>query len=328
MKVAQGLLLWLSLGPLAQAGVPGETPATETDRVPPAAVERPLESTLSDPAEDEAGARPLMESLGIDGEPVVPLKTLLESEAGSHLSDEPRYSDRIRWNKTPIRLTLPAGQERLVHFPAPVRVGLPPELESRLRTQSAAGTVYWRALEPFATHRVQVREIESGRTYLFDLQARKDAPAKPVTILHPEAEKTDPNTPPASSQTEAHPNLDYVALTRFAARQLYAPSRLRQTLPGVTRIPLTAGEVPLVRGGQVQALPLIAWRGGDLFVTAVRLRNRTPRPVVLDPRDLRGSWQTATFQHARLLPAGDEADTTCVYLVSKRPFEDAFGRVF
>jgi Protein of unknown function (DUF3438). len=45
------------------------------------------------------------------------------------------------------------------------------------------------------------------------------------------------------------------------------------------------------------------------YVTAVKLANLTREPVLLDPRDLRGRWLTATFQHARLFPAGSEADT-------------------
>ena len=77
----------------------------------------------------------------------------------------------------------------------------------------------------------------------------------------------------------------------------------------------------LVRGGAIEAVPLVAWRAEGLYVTAVKLSNRTDQPQTLDPRDLRGAWLTASFQHHRLLPHGDEADTTAVYLISARPFE-------
>jgi len=77
----------------------------------------------------------------------------------------------------------------------------------------------------------------------------------------------------------------------------------------------------LIHGGAVEATPLIGWRANGLYITAVKLTNRTAEPQILDPRDLRGAWLTATFQHHRLLPKGDEADTTAVYLVSARPFE-------
>ena len=71
------------------------------------------------------------------------------------------------------------------------------------------------------------------------------------------------------------------------------------------------------------AQPIAAWRGGDLYVTAVALRNTSLEVVALDPRALRGAWLAATFQHLELYPAGDEADRTCVYLLSGRPFIEA-----
>ena len=39
-----------------------------------------------------------------------------------------------------------------------------------------------------------------------------------------------------------------------------------------------------------------------------------------DPRNLRGRWLTAAFQHNRLHAVGSEADRTVVYLISDRPF--------
>ena len=71
---------------------------------------------------------------------------------------------------------------------------------------------------------------------------------------------------------------------------------------------------------EVEALPLVAWRAGDLYVTAAKLTNKTDRPQTLDPRTLRGRWLTAAFQHNRLHDAGSEADRTVVYLISDRPF--------
>ena len=119
------------------------------------------------------------------------------------------------------------------------------------------------------------------------------------------------------------PAFGYVALTRYAAQQMYAPRRLVREPPGILRAPLTDKPVPLVRGGAVEAMPLVSWQAEGLYVTAVKLTNATHRPLILDPRGLRGRWLAATFQHARLLPAGDPADTTCVYLISARPFEES-----
>lgn len=230
--------------------------------------------------------------------------------------------ERIVWDKTPIKLTLRVGRERRVSFPVDVRVGVSPALADVLRTQSVDGTVYWLATKTFPTTRVQVREIDSGRVYLLDLQAKDNEGGNTPVEIHFRTSASDSDG--SDSPEDTAERLDYVALTRYAAHQMYAPKRLLRDPPGVFRARLNVKKpVPLVRGGTVEALPLAAWRGGGLYVTAVKLRNITNGPVTLDPRELRGQWLTATFQHARLLPHGDEADTTCVYLISARPFEES-----
>lgn len=230
--------------------------------------------------------------------------------------------DRVVWDRTPIRVVLPVGAERLVHFPsAAVRVGVPDHLP--LRTLSVDGTVYWQAAAPFETTRVLVQTLdEDGGHILLDLEAREAAPDVPLQILRPAGRPVDP---PATPAPAPHPMLDYVALTRFAAQQMYAPARLRPDETQLRRVPVSREAIPLLRGGAVAATPLIAWRHGGLYLTVVRLQNQADQAQILDPRDLRGDWLAATFQHARLLPRGDEADTTAVYLISRRPLAETLG---
>lgn len=232
--------------------------------------------------------------------------------------------DRVVWDRSPIRVILPVGDERLVHFPdSAVRVGVPDDLP--LRTLSMDGTVYWQAEAAFPLVRVIVQSLDDGGGhYLLDVEARESAPAVPLAILRRGTRDAEPARD-AASEEPPHQNLDYVALTRFAAQQLYAPARLRPTHSEVRRVAVPGEPVALVRGGAVEAVPLTGWRHRGLYVTVVRLQNRAPEPAVLDPRDLRGEWLAATFQHARLLAHGDEADTTAVYLLSRRPFGESFA---
>lgn len=229
--------------------------------------------------------------------------------------------ETIAWNKVPVEIALKIGAETQIQFPASVKVGVPNSLKSVLRTQSVADTVYFQASESFDMTRVVVQTRDGLRTYLLDISATADAEHKSIVTL------TDLSTaalveqaPTAATDAPLAASIDPVALTRFAAQQLYAPSRLLDDLPGVVREPVRSDPVALLRGGTVSATPLIAWRSGSLHLTAVRLRNVTATPIELDPRALRGEWLTATFQHNRLLAAGDEADLTVVYLVSQRPF--------
>ncbi len=268
----------------------------------------------------------LPEGLGLDAPSASTATTPPESSPIEHL----------RWSGTPIPLALPVGQDRVVRFPNDVRVGPPGKLTDGLQITSADGAVYFRALEPFEPTLVLVQETEApGRTFALQLRAEAGASTTPIEILAPQ-EPTGEASAPADLRfdTEAAPpprRHGYVALTRFAAQQLYAPDRLLRAIEGVYRVPVPEGAVPLIRTAgtlaEVEATPLASWADETgLYVTAVRLRNRTSRAVVLDPRTaLRGEWLAATFHHARLFRAGHEADTTAVYLVSARPFEDALG---
>ena len=229
--------------------------------------------------------------------------------------------ERIEWKKAPIRLELVAGQEQRVEFPAAVKVGVPASVQSLLRTQSINGTVYLLAHAPFGSSRLMVRELDSGRIYLFDVTAVEEGGVSPPIQIYVTGDSEIDKGRTTGSHDADRGQLDYIQLTRFAAQQLYAPARLAKDQPGIVRVPVKREAVDLFHGGTIEATPLVAWRANGLYVTAVKLTNRTDQAQTLDPRDLRGAWLTATFQHYRLLPKGDEADTTAVYLISARPFE-------
>ncbi len=236
---------------------------------------------------------------------------------------ESESTERIEWKKTPIQLNLKVGHERLVHLPGSVKVGVPASLQPLLRTQSVNGTVYFLANAPFDATRVMVRTVDDGQIYLFDVSASKEGgQTHPMQVFVKAAGANESGqTDPSVGSNEASVQYSYVTLTRFAAQQLYAPARLVQDRPGIVRVSVTREPVALLRGGAVDAAPLVAWRADGLYVTAVKLTNRSDQPQTLDPRHLRGTWLTAAFQHNRLLPAGSDADTTAVYLISARPFE-------
>lgn len=223
--------------------------------------------------------------------------------------------ERIPWQDTPIAVQLSVDVERRVRFPAAVSVGLPVSLQSLLRVQTANGTVYLRAHAPFAESRVLVRELDTGQTYLLDLRATIEPGPSGAILIEPGSGRTT-----ASDASRDPGTARYVTLTRFAAQHLFAPLRLIKTLPGVARVPVQDEPVDVLPGDAVEALPLMAWRAGDLYLTALKLQNRSDKPQVLDPRRLRGRWLAAAFQHARLLPEGHVADSTALYLISAQSF--------
>jgi len=230
--------------------------------------------------------------------------------------------ERLFWDKVPLRITLAVGKERLVSFPADVRVGMPSNISSKLRTQSNQGTIYWKASEAFDTQRIEVREIQSNRIYLIDLRASiKANSVTPIEVVFKEARESVTDKSSADSNQKTSKNPGYIELTRFAAQQLYAPARLLKASTSIHRISVAKHSTThLIHGEQIKATPVASWQSGSLYITAVELKNTSDDFINLDPRHLRGEWRTATFQHIRLHPSGSESDTTAVYLISDRPF--------
>ena len=90
----------------------------------------------------------------------------------SHASES---TERLIWDKRPLKITLPVDRERMITFPSPVKAGLPLEVNQKLRTQINGNTLYWLAHEPFKTQRIEIRAVDGRAIYLLDLQAKKKA---------------------------------------------------------------------------------------------------------------------------------------------------------
>jgi len=242
--------------------------------------------------------------------------------------------EQVVWRGAPIRIDLRLGEERVLSMPGAgeIRVGLLGGPVPGLRVQALGDHVYLLAKQPFAGTRA-ILKPDAGAPVLIDIAASaRFGAGRPIEILAPrapESARADKFGEEAAPETEspAEP-VGYVELVRHAAQSIYAPPRLA---PRSSRIvPIPVPRLPnapgLMRGGAVRSEPVAAWRArgpdGPLWVTAVRMRNVADTPVVLDPRDLRGSWLAAAFQHGRLAPHGDETDTTTAYLVSSRPFSE------
>jgi integrating conjugative element protein (TIGR03749 family) len=262
-----------------------------------------------------------------------------KAELSSPRSDE--AVERILWDGVPIAVTIAVGRERIIQFPGSVRLGIPSQLVQHLRTQSQRGSVYWLATRPFSATRIQVQDSQSGQFYLVDLTAT-DKPTsrsrievinttaqapEAAQLIHSDALAETSNViaqePPKSPRHERQKTSsvsDYTVLTRYAAQQLYAPARLLKTPEGIHTASFNSdSSESLIRGGDILAEPVAAWRKGNLYVTAVKLTNRSAHTVVLDPRLLRGQWRTATFQHAQLGAAASDTNVTALYLISDRP---------
>ncbi|HEN8704426.1 TPA: TIGR03749 family integrating conjugative element protein [Pseudomonas putida] len=220
------------------------------------------------------------------------------------------------WDRLPLAVPLTVGQERVLMLDEDVRVGVPGTIAGKLRVQSVGGTVYLRAAEALPPTRLQLQSVKSGDIILIDIEALEGSEAlEPVKIV------AQVSTTDVDAAKEAAPAATPipVVLTRYAAQNLYAPLRTVAPLPGVRRVPLSdsAAFSMLLPTERVSIKPLAAWRLGDYWVTAVKIVNRGPSKVALDPRHLQATLYAATFQHPDLGLTGTPEDTTVAYLVTR-----------
>lgn len=248
----------------------------------------------------------------------------------AHLAMSPAHAVEVmHWDRVPLAVPLIVGQERVVFIDRDVRVGVPAEIADHLRVQSADGAIYLRASAPIEPSRLQLQDVANGTLILLDIAAHpaapKETPLEPVRIVMDHMSSRKPVPTPmhdddANDGTPKAPDTPVpVVLTRYAAQSLYAPLRTVEPVDGIAPIPVDRALpldslLPTLR---VRASVWAAWRLDDAWVTAVRLTNTSAQHLDLDPRALQGDFVAATFQHPDLGPAGDDTDTTVVYLVTR-----------
>ncbi|CAM4168946.1 integrating conjugative element protein [Citrobacter portucalensis] len=250
----------------------------------------------------------------------------------------------VKWERIPLPVSLHVGQERIVFVNRNVRVGFPPELKGKLRVQSTGGAVYLQPGEQFARTRLVLQDVENGEMILLDISAEEGKNVlEPVSLVYQgevssstgngDVAVTDNKTATTGErQSTSKPKEEKsttplpVALTRYAAQSLYAPSRTIEPLPGVHSISLALPDklTSLLPSESVEIKPLAAWELQGYSVVALTLRNQRAEKVVLDPRRLQGNFYSATFQHRWLGASGTPEDTTTVYLVTRGRPDAAF----
>ena len=218
---------------------------------------------------------------------------------------------QLTYSDQPLDISIPVGVPIEMRFPEPVEFGIPNNLREQVHIENVASTVYLTANVPFTDAIVVVKLLHSGAPIVLRLSSSTGATGPytySIGVSFKKAQKTD-----TLVQSP-------VALTRFAAQQLFAPKRLLLHLKNVVRVDMDGEPINLARDPDIESKVLASWSSGSLYVTAVKLTNLSQVSIDLKPHDLRGSWQTATYHHHRLLPKGTKGDTSVVYLVSDESF--------
>lgn len=232
--------------------------------------------------------------------------------------------EHIVWEKMPILISLSPDKERLIRFPQPITV-VDSELGDKVNVLKVQDVLYLKAKEPFSNKRLLVQLMPQGEVIVLSLSAQENMDAlNPVEILL----NQESNDIPAKSTGL---DINAITLTRFAIQSLYSPERLLVIPQGISRTPMQAPKtITLFYGASLLARPLVSWKGGDLYITAVEIKNQLNKDIVLNPNQIVGNWQTATFYPTNTLQARRKEDTTTVFLTSDKPFSETLnhGREF
>lgn len=252
-------------------------------------------------------------------------------------------ADEVRvWNRDPITIVLPVGQEIRVTFPVDVNIQIPMTIAQQLESLAPnQQVIYWKATAPFEKARVVASSTDNESVYLVDLIADPQATTGSIVIEDPERikaahiESVESGSTPTTNATTELSDPPEIVLTRFAAQTLYAPRRLVPTSRDIypvngVQIPL---EFPLLRSqaGEKYRYRIVgSWSGYGRYITAVLVINQSPIQLQINPGLVQGNFTHITPQHLYLGPKGSLEDRTTLYLISESPFlsalqEDGYG---
>ncbi len=111
---------------------------------------------------------------------------------------------------------------------------------------------------------------------------------------------------------------DFIIMTRFAANSLKDRKPVdRSMIP--TRLKITT-PVFLTSDGSLEITPHSSWRRGSYYVTAVVIKNKAGKNLVLDGGRVAGNWRAITFDRPSLAAHGRTGDRGLAFLISDQPF--------
>ena len=121
----------------------------------------------------------------------------------------------------------------------------------------------------------------------------------------------------------------YTELTQYAAKAVHLPIDKREHSIGIRDVSLKASHkgVHLFYDTRLRAAPVVSWRKGGIYVTALEVSNRWEDLINVDYRHLKGQWLAATIENDKLAAKSEFGDATYLYLISAMPFEQALEQL-
>ena len=260
------------------------------------------------------------------------------------LSSAVQATEYIEYSNKPVTIQLHEGEERTIQFGDHVAVGVTPKQEAQglFRVQSAQGALHILPRKTFERERIQVKRLGDGKIVLIDLVSieanKKDqTPLEDIRIyVGNEAKELPKDIETAKEEASGETNANQkeiepitpITLTRHLAQKLYAPERLHKVMPGISEVSLNEvlhKDVRAFKGinrAKTTVRPILAYRSGNLYATALLVSNTGNTPVQLNYLDINIPFTHATYQHHKLNPKGQAGDRTVLYVINERPLSE------
>ncbi len=134
-------------------------------------------------------------------------------------------------------------------------------------------------------------------------------------------EEAIPEIPVVDAQKQ-----NFLKMIETAAVQVRQPVLMRRPVGEITPVQLNfRGGIKLFPRDGVTLWPEAQWSDGSHHVTALRVVNKSDKMQPVNVVELKGDWKAATLESQALAPGGEEGDTTWLYLISEKPFQDNIG---
>jgi hypothetical protein len=191
-------------------------------------------------------------------------------------------------------------------------LGAPIDFKVYFRPQIIDSVLYLKVIKKTKKQfRVLIKSEKT--TFILNVQQSKEGDNEAVIIT--KATKESVNNSFSKKR-----QLSDVELVRFISQKLYAPKFAQEPLMGLQIVPHNLPDDLdwLYQGGGVNLSPIVSFRAGDKYVTAIKVKNKSQlRAVNLNMDNLfnRVGATSATPQHRRI-GFKDEDNVTALYLVT------------
>lgn len=218
--------------------------------------------------------------------------------------------------KTPLKIYLPLNGEKIIKFPT--KVSLDSRALKFVKAELANGYLYLIPKYKFTNKRIYLKSDKE--VFLLDLTVSQNANHNMVEIVLPDEEDIKINNTKTISPIE---------LARFAIQQFYGPERL-QTSANVKRIAMKiAPKIELYPNANITVHPNCQYQTGNLYITALTMKNNRETPVELDPRIIKGQFKAAIFYpNNRLASNKEPGDDTMLFLIATKPIAEIIARLY